>query len=206
MLSRYAEPWKRGSAAARASRALDDARDRGEEAVRDGRERLVEVRARVDSARDRDENVEDPGAADVHAHARDRRVAGSHVHQGLSEVLQEKTDREHVLVADADEGLGAALELRLQALLHRRVAPAHGHSQVSGEDAVVHEHALHVAAHEDVCDRVFDVARAAAPAEEGRRQGHPGVEVCVLAVHTSEVSEQVLVFPDGSSYGLIPGL
>ena len=98
--------------------ALDDARDRGEEAVRDGRERLVEVRARVDSARDRDENVQDPGAADVHAHARDRRVAGSDVHQWLCEVLQEKTDREHVLVADADERLRAALELCLQALLH----------------------------------------------------------------------------------------
>ena len=57
-----------GNAFQRLCAALDHTRDRGEEAVRDGRERLVEMRARVDNARDRDENVQDPGAADVHAH------------------------------------------------------------------------------------------------------------------------------------------
>jgi hypothetical protein len=99
------ELYSVGNAFQRLCGALDHARDCSEEAVRDGHERLVEMRARVRSARDRDENVQDPGAADVHAHARYPRVAGSYVHQCLSEVLQEKTDREHVLVADADAGV-----------------------------------------------------------------------------------------------------
>ena len=56
--------------------SLDHPRDRREEPVRDGQQRLVEVRARVDAPGRRDEDVEHPGAADVDAHARDRGVAG----------------------------------------------------------------------------------------------------------------------------------
>ena len=159
----------------------DRPRDRREEPVRDRQQRLVEVRARVDAPGRRNEDVQHPGVADVHAHARHRRVPGGHRHERSPEVLQQQADHEHIFVAHSREGQRPALKVHREALLHGLVALAHGHAQVPGEDAVVHQYAVHVARHEDVCDYALDVLRVAAPAEERRRGRRPCVEVRVLA-------------------------
>jgi len=182
--------------------SLDHPRDRREEPVCDGQQRLVEVRARVDTPGRRDEDVEHPGAADVDAHARDRGVAGGDFDERRAEVLEEQAHREHLLV-DRHERLRLALEGGLEAALHRAVAAAHGHAEVPGEDAVVHEHAVHDAVREDVRDRVLDALGARAPAEERRGARGAGVEVRVLRVDAGERAEEALRAPHVRAHPLL---
>lgn len=133
--------------------------------MRNGQQRLVEVRARVDAPGRCHEDVEYPGATDVDAHARHRAVSGGDLDERRAEVLEEQAHREHLLV-DRHERLRLAPKGGLEAALHRAVAAAHGHAEVPGEDAVVDEHAVHDALGEDVCDRVLDALGARPPAEE----------------------------------------